>query len=314
MLPERIIGRYSGKEQGTLLICVGGMHGNEPAGVEALLAMFKMLESEPNTNPDFIFKGRIIGLRGNCRALAQNKRFIEKDLNRQWIPENVIRVKTTPASELEYEDLELKEMLEFIEKEIEDYPSDKVVLLDLHTTTAHGGIFSIPTDDPDSLRIAVELHAPVIKGLLHGVRGTTLQYFCKENFDANIVGVCFESGQHNEPLSISRAIAAITNCLRTLACVDAEHVENKHDSLLIQHSTDLPKVAELITIHNILPGDDFQMAPNYKNFQKVKKGDVLAYDKKGEITAPEDSLILMPLYQKQGDDGFFLVKMLIEFL
>ena len=314
MLPERIIGRYNGKEKGTLLICVGGMHGNEPAGVEALSAMFKMLEVEPETNPNFVFKGRLLGLRGNCRALAQKKRFLDKDLNRQWVPENVARVKATPPSALKNEDLELKEMLEIIEQEIKNYPTDKVVLLDLHTTTAHGGIFSIPTNDPDSLRIAVELHAPVIKGLLKGVKGTTLQYFCKENFDANIVGVCFESGQHDEPLSINRAIAAITNCLRTLGCVDPEHVENRHDSLLIQHSNDLPKVAELITIHSILPGDDFEMAPNYKNFQKVKKGDVLAYDKKGAITAPEDSLILMPLYQKQGDDGFFLVKMLVEFV
>jgi len=313
MLPERIIGRYSGNDKGTLLICVGGMHGNEPAGVEALVAMFKMLEVEPNTNPDFAFKGRLVGLRGNCRALAQNKRFLEKDLNRQWTRENVRRIKATPTTELENEDLELKEMLEVIEQEIKDYPTDKVVLLDLHTTTAHGGIFSIPTDDPDSLRIAVELHAPVIKGLLQGVKGTTLQYFCKENFDINIVGVCFESGQHNEPLSTNRAIAAITNCLRTLGCVDAEHVENRHDSLLIQHSDGLPQIAELITIHNILPGDDFKMAPNYKNFQKVKKGDILAFDKKGAITAPEDSLILMPLYQKQGDDGFFLVKTLVEF-
>ena len=121
-------------------------------------------------------------------------------------------------------------------------------------------------------------------------------------------------GQHDETLSINRAIAALTNCLRTLGCVEAEHVENRHDSLLIQHSKGLPHVAELITIHSILPGDDFQMAPNYKNFQKVKKGEVLAHDKKGAIIAPEDSLILMPLYQNQGDDGFFLVKMLVEFM
>ena len=314
MLPKRLIGRHSGIEKGTLLICVGGMHGNEPAGVEALSIMFKILEVEPDSNPDFVFKGRLVGLRGNRRALAQGKRYIEKDFNRQWVPENVERIIASPITELENEDLELMELLQHINKEIEDYPTDKVVLLDLHTTTAHGGIFSIPTDDPDSLRVAVELHAPVIKGLLQGVKGTTLQYFCKENFDANIVGVCFESGQHDESLSINRAIAAITNCLRTLGCVQSEHVENRHDTLLIEYSKDLPKVAELITIHSILPGDDFQMAPNYKNFQKVKKGEVLASDKKGVITAPEDSLILMPLYQKQGADGFFLVKMLIEFI
>ena len=310
MLPERVIGRYSGTEKGTLVICVGGMHGNEPAGVEAMSIMFDMLKVEPEQNNDFVFKGRLLGLRGNTRALAVGKRFIEKDLNRQWTLHNVTRIKASPIGQLEHEDLELKEMLQLIEDEIADYQPEKVVLLDLHTTTAFGGIFSIPTDDPVSLRLAIELHAPVIKGLLQGVKGTTLQYFNKENFDLDIVAVCFESGQHLEPLSVNRAIAAITNCLRTVGCVQHEYVENRHDSLLIEHSKGLPQIAELITIHPIYPGDNFQMAPNYKNFQRVKKGEVLAHDKKGPITAPEDSLILMPLYQKQGDDGFFLVKRL----
>jgi succinylglutamate desuccinylase len=50
------------------------------------------------------------------------------------------------------------------------------------------------------------------------------------------------------------------------------------------------------------------MQPDYKNFQAVEKGELLALDKHGEIRADEDGLILMPLYQKQGDDGFFLVR------
>ncbi|HHJ50479.1 MAG TPA: succinylglutamate desuccinylase, partial [Phaeodactylibacter sp.] len=84
---ERVIGRYTGKEKGPLLICFGGMHGNEPAGVRALEIMFKMLEVEPLSNPDFSFKGRLLGLRGNLRALQAKKRYIVKDLNRQWTPE-----------------------------------------------------------------------------------------------------------------------------------------------------------------------------------------------------------------------------------
>jgi succinylglutamate desuccinylase len=61
-------------------------------------------------------------------------------------------------------------------------------------------------------------------------------------------------------------------------------------------------------IHTINEGDDFQMQPNYKNFQKVTKDELLAFDKNGEIRAQSDGLILMPLYQKRGDDGFFLVR------
>jgi succinylglutamate desuccinylase len=193
-------------------------------------------------------------------------------------------------------------------EEIQDYQPDEVIVLDLHTTTAYGGIFSIATDDPKSVNIAVELHAPVITGLLEGIQGTTLHYFNTENIGIETTTVCFESGQHEETLSVNRAIAAIINCMRTVGCVRSEDVENRHDALLIEYARGLPKVSELITTHSIQPGDQFRMVPDYKNFQKVKQGEILAFDRNGPIEAIEDGLILMPLYQKQGEDGFFLIR------
>jgi succinylglutamate desuccinylase len=313
MALERVIGQYTGEEKGPLLIVLGGMHGNEPAGVKAIDLMFKMLEVEPITNLEFKFHGRIIGIRGNLRALETGERFIVKDLNRQWIPENIERIKNGPIEDLDSEDLEMKEILELIEHQISSYKPEKIVLLDLHTTTAFGGIFTICTDDPESVRIAIELHAPVIKGMLKGIEGTTLHYFNSENFQQDTVAVCFESGQHDEDLSVNRAIAALTNCMRTIGCVKAEYVENRHDTLLIEYSKGLPQIAQLIAVKRTTPEDDFKMMPNYDNFQKVKKGELLAKDKKGKIYAPEDGLILMPLYQKQGDDGFFLIKTIVAF-
>ena len=313
MTLKRIIGKYTGKEKGPLLICFGGMHGNEPAGVQALKIIFKMLEVEPLHNPAFCFKGRLLGLRGNLRAMKLGKRFIVKDLNRQWTPENVNRIKSSALESLDSEDLEIKELLEVIEKEITEYQPEKLVFLDFHTTTAYGGIFSIATDDSESLRIAIEMHAPVIKGMLKEIRGTSLHYFCKENFISNTVAVCFESGQHQEKLSINRAIAALTSCMRSIGCVKPNDVENRHDSILIEYSKKLPQVAELISIHSIQASDKFCMVPNYKNFQEVKKGELLAHDKNGAIHAAADGLVLMPLYQKQGDDGFFLIKTILDF-
>ncbi len=313
MALKRIIGQYTGEEKGPLLIVLGGMHGNEPAGVKAIDLMFKMLDIEPITNPEFKFHGRILGIRGNLRAMKKKKRFIVKDLNRQWTPENIERIKTAPIEDLDSEDLEMKEILEVIEHQISTYKPDKMVLLDLHTTTAFGGIFTICTDDTESIRIAIELHAPVIKGMLKGIEGTTLHYFNSDNFEPETVAVCFESGQHIEDLSVNRAIAALTNCMRTIGCIEAEYVENRHDTLLIEYSKGLPLIAQLITVKRVSPEDDFKMMPNFNNFQKVKKGELLAKDKNGEIYAPEDGLILMPLYQKLGDDGFFLIKTIVAF-
>jgi len=301
---------YQGEEKGPLLICFGGLHGNEPAGVEALRIIFSLLKIEPETNPKFTFKGKMIGILGNIPAFEKQQRFIQKDLNRQWIPENIDRIRNTPFDQLDSEDQQLIEILELVETETRDYQPEKIVVLDLHTTTASGGIFSISSDDPESISIGVELHAPVIIGFLEGIQGTTLHYFNSDNFGHKTIPVTFESGQHEDPLSINRTIAAVINCMRTIGCVRGEHVENRHDSLLIEYSKNLPKVAELITCHQIKPEDNFRMKPNFKNFQKVKKGDVLAEDKNGTITATDNGLILMPLYQQQGQDGFFLIRSL----
>ena len=93
MDPDRIIGRHTGYEKGPLIICFGGMHGNEPAGIQALSIMFEMLEVEPITNPNFLFCGRLLGLRGNLKAIKSGQRFLVKDLNRQWTNQNVERIK-----------------------------------------------------------------------------------------------------------------------------------------------------------------------------------------------------------------------------
>ncbi|MCB0641067.1 MAG: succinylglutamate desuccinylase/aspartoacylase family protein, partial [Phaeodactylibacter sp.] len=204
---DRIIGTYTGSKKGPLLIVFGAMHGNELAGMRALELLFKMLEVEPITNPDFTFHGRVVGLRGNLQAIQQKTRYIERDLNRQWTPENIQRVTAVPKAILEAEDLELRENIDRIRQEIADYQPEHLIVLDIHTTTAFGGIFAIPTEDPESVRIAVELHAPVVKGMLRGIQGSTLHYFNKENMGLRTTPVVFESGQHDEPLSINRAIA-----------------------------------------------------------------------------------------------------------
>jgi len=310
MSSDRIIIKYRGTHPGPLLIVFGGMHGNEPAGVEAIQMMGKMLEVEPITNPEFVYRGSFLGLIGNLQAYRQRKRFIHRDINRSFTKENLAIIESATEDDLQDELLEIKQIITTVRRTIEEIKPQKVVVLDLHTTSSFGGIFSIATDDPKSLRIALELHAPVIKGMLRGIKGTTLHYFTSENFGVDMTAVTFESGQHQEMLSVNRAIAAITNCMRTIGSVSPEHVENQHDQLLIEHSKNLPKVSELISKHSIGEGDQFHMKPNYKNFQRIQSGEVIAKDEKGPILAPEDALLLMPLYQSQGEDGFFLIKKL----
>lgn len=303
MQQSRLIGRYDGDDKGALLVVLAAMHGNEPAGVKALEEMFGMLDREKSKNPDFRYRGRMVGFIGNLEAYRQRIRFIDRDMNRLWIEEEL-----TQTQGLTAEHSEIRELLKDIQSEISNYRPDKLILLDLHTTSSHGGIFSIVSEDSESLAIAKEMHAPVIKGLTGGLSGTTLHYFNTENIGIPTVAVTFESGQHEEALSAQRAIAALTHCMQAIGSVDKHHIESRHSQILINYSKDLPEVVRLVYRHAIEPEDEFVMNPGYRNFQAVKESESLAKDKNGEVKASQDAFILMPLYQKQGEDGFFLVK------
>jgi succinylglutamate desuccinylase len=310
---KRIIGSYGNQQsQGTLVIAIGAMHGNESAGVLAMQEVFNLLENEPTVNPSFTFQGKLLGLIGNMRAFQTKQRFVEKDLNRLWKSDYIEQISKSDTASLQNEEVELLELLSVINAEIAAYQPKKLVFLDLHTTSAEGGIFSIPNDAQASLQLATALHAPVILGLLSGIGGTLLHLsannFFKQYTDAPVTCVAFEGGQHEDALSVSRCISAVISCLRECKCVKSADVDNRHDEILQKYAATLPKITRLKYVHNIKSSDFFEMNAGYINFQPIKKGEHLANDVNGKVLSPEDGLILMPLYQKKGEDGFFIVE------
>jgi succinylglutamate desuccinylase len=309
----RVIDRYEGQLGGPLVIVLTAMHGNEPAGVEAVQDVFRLLSIEPLHNPDFCFQGKLVGMIGNLRAFKARQRYLTRDLNRLWLPEQVEDALEHDPAELSDEWLELVELTTAIRHEIEVYRPQRLVIIDIHTTSADGGIFTIPLEtDPDSLQLAQELYAPVVRGLLDGLQGTMMHfaagnYFAINGYPENTACVAFEAGQHNDPLSVSRAIAAIVNGLRGAGCVRPQDVDSRHDIILKNYAADLPALTRIVHVHHIDPDEMFRMEPGYVNFQPVKAGEVLAKNNRGLVTAPCDGYILMPLYQPQGTDGFFIV-------
>ena len=209
---------------------------------------------------------------------------------------------------MEAEDLEMYDLEVLITNEINEYKPMRTVILDLHTTSASGGIYTIVPEHPLAIKFALGIKAPVVLGFLEGLKGTTLHYFTSENFPGEITSICFEAGQHDDPKSVNRAIAAITNCLRFAGCVDDKHIENRHIQILEDYSEKLPRLTRLLYRYGILPDEEFKMKPGFINFQRIKKGEYLADNQDGPIKSPYAGYILMPLYQDQGDDGFFIVE------
>jgi len=309
-MKKRVIGSYKGDQEGPLLICIGGIHGNEPAGLVAIEQVMKWLENEKSNFPNFIYRGAFHGLKGNLEAIRQKKRFIDRDLNRMLNPEEINQFRSQPAELHLQEEKECIELLDVISKEIRDQKPSLTLILDLHTTTATGGAFSIAAEDKISLSLAKGLHIPVILGIASGLKGTTLDYFNRPGDRVHCV--VLEAGQHDDPQSVTRTVSAIINCMRALGAIDPQHVDHQHDGLLIDLGKNLPAVTRLIYHYKIPPGEKFVMKEGYKNFDLIQKGDWLANNEDGRILAPTSGLMLMPKYQPLGDDGFFIVEEVSE--
>jgi len=306
---SRLIGAIGGEKPGPLVIVTAALHGNEPAGVFALEETFQMLRAAHNLD----FNGRFVGLIGNLQAYMHHQRFIERDFNRMWLAEDLQRLLQQPLEDLQGEDKELVQLYQLIRAEIRAFQPQKILLLDLHTTSAGGGIFCIPTDEAESLELAKALLAPVILNLFQGVKGTMLRFAAEGHLTQDtpetiVLGVAFEAGQHHEPLSMSRSVSAILHALHFAGCITDPNLRSPSEKILQKSFAELPKVTRLVYAHHIKPDDGFKMRPGYVNFQAVQQGEHLADDLHGLVLSPFDSLILMPLYQTQGSDGFFLVK------
>lgn len=298
----RIIARYKSDVKGPLLIAVGGLHGNEHAGVQAIKDLEAMLQAEPSKNPSFVYRGDFIGLCGNMSAITQGVRHIDADLNRVWTTD----YDNIAANEYQEREELMATIHQAVVEHDEGYP---VYLMDIHTTSSPRGIFAVPTQEPSSLYISSELHCPVIVNLTQMLKGSMIQYYADHKVaGVQLVSFAFEAGRHDDVGSVSRAIAAIVNCMRSISAVSEEDVESRHDEVLKAYAEGLPKFCELAYIHRITDENAvWDIKPGYEGFQKVKKGEVIAKVNGENVEIPMDGLLLMPLYQKQGKEGFFIV-------
>jgi len=297
---ERVLGRVRGAAPGPTLVLVAGLHGNEPAGVEGLRRVFAALAAGAG------LRGEAVGLAGNLAALAERKRYLREDLNRMWRRDRLelVRGAAGEGIVLEAEEAELAGLDAALSRVIAE-ARGPVVVLDLHTTSAGGPSFGVLEDTLANRELAFELPTPLVLGLEEEIPGIMTHHLA----DRGYVTVGFEAGQHDDPASAGRAEAAAWIALEAAGVLPERRPEvDRSRRRLAGDSRGLPQVAEIRHRHAIGPGDGFRMAPGFRNFEPVEAGQTLAWDRRGPVHAPEAGLLLMPLYQAQGDDGFFLVR------
>ncbi|MEJ2086082.1 MAG: succinylglutamate desuccinylase/aspartoacylase family protein [Acidobacteriota bacterium] len=295
----RQLGELRGVEPGPTLICVGGLHGNEPAGVLATQRVFTSLKGQEAS-----FRGPFIGLVGNRQALAQGKRFLNHDLNRAWHPDRLakLRVEGLLATDEDQEQLELDKILGRIIEEADG----RLFLLDLHTTSGPGSAFAILDDTLPNREIALDFPVPLILGLEEELSGTLANHFTA--FGVTVLG--FEAGQHVDPRSIDRAEAAIWIALDSGGLLGGSLRERASEARrYLRQESDLGRrIFEVRHRHPIEPADGFRMKAGYRSFGAVEAGEKIGTSMQGEVEVPFGGRLLMPLYQDQGEDGYFLVR------
>ena len=295
---ERIIGRVRGDSPGPTLIALGGIHGNEHSGIRAAKQVLDRLERE---RPPL--RGELIALAGNRQALDRNTRYIVKDLNRQWTDEKLLALFTDDGRSGAPEDAEQRELYSAL-CELAGEANGPVIFLDLHTSSADGPPFSTIGDTLRNRAFAMRFPVPMILGLEEQVDGALLEYM--NNQGRVTMGV--EAGHHDRESSVEHHEAMLWLALiaaRMLRPEDLPDAEQFRDRLR-EATRDLPRIIEVRHRHAVRPGDGFRMEPGFTNFQPLTRGQLLARDRNGEIRAPESGRILLPLYQGQGDDGFFI--------
>lgn len=299
----RLVGRHDSGRSGPLLLVTGAIHGNEPAGVRALKRVFATLAA---LRP--VLRGRIVGLIGNRSALARGERFVASDLNRLWTKAALAKLAgSDPLLDL-VEQREQRELLAAIDAELA-LPHEGVVLLDLHSTSGDSPPFTVLDEDPASRALARELGVPAILGLLRNVDGTVLDFAAARGFAC----VVLEGGQNEAPRTVDHHEAAVWLMLHAAGLIDDEPRFElaRHRACIDASVQGIPDAVEICLRYAIESGERFEMLPGFQSFQRVHQGQLLARGGRSgtrEIRAPLGAILLMPRYQGQGQDGFFLAR------
>lgn len=258
------------EEDGKKILIIGGTHGNEPAGVNAICNFFKMFQKNELT----LKQGKVQFLLANPEAYLQNLRYIDYDLNRSFTKQILDN----------YEGKRVKLISKLLEKEKYN------AILDLHSVSAGDIQITIYNkDDQRSKKLALAIspidthmsyHTEHIEGLL-----------IEEGRKHGSKCVVIECGNHLGEHSTNVANYHIYQFLRYFDMIN--HSDTlKDDAKFLQHHKE---VVFYDTIKSIRPNDGFKFSKD--DFQTgvfIKKGELYATSKDEDYIAEEDCYIVMP--------------------
>ena len=276
------------------LVCIGGIHGNERAGVYGLQKVVEnIIDKKIN------LKGNFYALLGNISAFKKNVRFQDFDLNRIWTKQDIEALNIS-------NNFKLKEHKEHYElyceiKKIFSKHNGPFVFIDLHTTSSPTAPFITISDSLNNRGLANKFNLPIVLGIEEYLDGPLLTYINEFGH----ISMGFEAGQHHDEKSVLNCEAFVWLVMEKLELINKKKLPFKDFDSLLNFKK---QFYEITYRYSLIDYGKFKMISGFNNFDKIIKGQILARNKYMDIKSPFNGLIFMPLYQNQGQDGFFVVK------
>jgi succinylglutamate desuccinylase len=296
----RILGRLTSGNEGPTVVFFGGIHGNEPAGVEALSEVISTLERGHLS----LEKGSMVAIRGNLPALMRKERFLDHDLNRIWSRRRLAKVLGMAETERSSEERELVLIYGLIQELLRTH-TPPFYFIDLHTTSSRTRPFITINDSIINRYFSRAFPVPVILGIEEYLEGPLLSYINELGY----VALGFESGTHQDPAAVRNAVDFIWLTLCHTGLLPGYVGRQESYQRLDRAARSDHDFYEVFYRHELEgAAHSFRMNEGFESFQPLPKGTVLGSEADGPVQMHKRGILFMPLYQKQGEEGFFLIR------
>ena len=262
---------------GPKMLIFGGIHGNEPSGVNVI----ERFVSDLVSNQIQLLRGSITLAIGNLNALQKNQRYIDKDMNRMFVDDNFESFSDTT----EFERV----------KFLKSLFKGKDVFLDLHSASSKSHDFLIA--EPECLDLAAKLNSSYVltgwSDFGDDIAGDTENY----GNSLGIQSLTYEAGQHVDPLCVDNSYEMILKLMSVYNMIDFDFTTNQANIL---------RLSEL----HLKTDESQRFEVPLENFLFVSKGQMVI-NGENPIVAKKDSYLIFPVDPsniKIGEELCFLAE------
>jgi len=257
-----------GQLKGPTVTIMGGIHGNEFCGVEAIQSLVSDLK---------IKRGKLNLIIANPLAIEKDVRAVNVNMNRIFLDEIDSQIKDT----YEYQrSLEIRKFLD-----------DSDILLDIHSSGPDSQPFVIT--EQNGIKYIQNLNFElVLTGIDAFHPGSTDGYM----YNNGKVGICIECGYMRDKNSSNVAIQAVIDFLIGLDMLDGENLKSRKSKQIF--------ASKLIYKSQT---NDFKLVKKFTDFDFVPQGTVIGFDGGKPISFEKDYYILFSVNQFQKNQECFLL-------